>query len=153
MHEKLFCLFPFGIEFAIDVVVILLRRLEIREPTRATFRFFRTLLGAKFHLFLHSPQTPMYNSEENKNSPNPSMQNAIGKEYFSASINEENRNHSYHRIHIVNIFCRRLAQVYLNNQDTILVFLPYGKCSSHFQIYYSQRCSQYFEVFKSLFAH
>ena len=50
----------------IDVVVIVLRRLEIRKVSGATFGFVRTMLGATFHLFVLSLQTPMYETDENQ---------------------------------------------------------------------------------------
>ena len=52
--------------FIIDVVLIVLRGLEIRKVSGATFGFVRTMLGATFDLFVLSLQTPMYESDENK---------------------------------------------------------------------------------------
>ena len=43
----------------IDVAVVVLRGLEIRKVSGATFGFVRTMLGATFHLFVLSLQTPM----------------------------------------------------------------------------------------------
>ena len=40
------------VKFLIDVVVIVLRGLEIRKVSGATFGFVRTMLGATFHLFV-----------------------------------------------------------------------------------------------------
>ena len=42
------------VKFLIDVVVIVLRGLEIRKVSGATFGFVRTMLGATFHLFVLS---------------------------------------------------------------------------------------------------
>ena len=39
------------VKFLIDVVVIVLRGLEIRKVSGATFGLVRTMLGATFHLF------------------------------------------------------------------------------------------------------
>ena len=43
-----------SVKFLIDVVVIVLRGLEIRKVSGATFGFVRTMLGATFHLFVFS---------------------------------------------------------------------------------------------------
>ena len=66
------------IKFFIDVIVFVLRGLEIRKVSSATFGFVRTMLGATFHLFFLSLQTPMYKTDENKNNGNLRMQNATG---------------------------------------------------------------------------
>ena len=47
------------VKILIDVVVIVLRGLEIRKVSVATFGLVRTMLGAAFHLFVLSLQTPM----------------------------------------------------------------------------------------------
>ena len=52
--------------FNIDVVVIVLRGLEIRKGSGANFGFVRTMLGATFDSFVLSLQTPMYEIGENK---------------------------------------------------------------------------------------
>ena len=56
----------FLVKFIIDVVVIVLRGLEIRKVSGATFGFVKTMVGATFHLFVLSLQTPMYETDENK---------------------------------------------------------------------------------------
>ena len=57
-----------------DVVVIVLQGLG----------FVRTMLGATFHLFVLSLQTPMYETDENKNIGNFRMQNGTGNEALTA---------------------------------------------------------------------
>ena len=54
------------VKFVIDVVVIVLRGLEIRKSSGATFGFVRTMLGATFQLFVLSLQTPLYENVENE---------------------------------------------------------------------------------------
>ena len=49
------------IKFVMDVVVIVLRRFELRKVSCATFGFVRTMLGATFHLLTLSQKTPMAN--------------------------------------------------------------------------------------------
>ena len=56
----------FLVKILIDVVVIVLRGLEIQKVSGAIFGFVRTTLGATFHLFVLSLQTPMYETDENK---------------------------------------------------------------------------------------
>ena len=90
------------VEFNIDVVVIVPRGLEIRKVSGATFGFGETMLGATFNLFILSLQTPMYETNENKNNGNLCMQNAIGNEALAAPMNEENPNQLYSQVHIVN---------------------------------------------------
>ena len=53
--------------FNIDVVVIVLRGLEVGNVSGVTFGFVITMLGATFHLCVHSLQTPMYKTDGNKN--------------------------------------------------------------------------------------
>ena len=80
------------VKFLIDVVVFVLRGLEVFG---ATFGFVTTILGASFHLFFLSLQTPIYDTDENNNSGNPSLQNAIGNEPLAAPMFEENPNSFY----------------------------------------------------------
>ena len=54
------------VKLKIDVVVIVFRGLEIRKISGATFGSVKTMLGATFHFFFPSLQTPMYESDENK---------------------------------------------------------------------------------------
>ena len=65
MFGKFFACFLL-VKFNIDVVVIVLRWLEIRKVSGAIFVFVRNLLGATFHLFALSLQTPMYETDEKK---------------------------------------------------------------------------------------
>ena len=90
------------VKFLIDVVVIVLRGLEIRKVSGATFGFVRTMLGATFHLFVLSLQTPMYETDENKNNGNNRMQNVIGNETLAAPMYEQNPTSLYPHVHIVN---------------------------------------------------
>ena len=90
------------IKFFIDVVVIVLRGLEIRKFSGATFGFVRTMVGATFHLFVLSLQTPMYETDENKNNSNLRMQDVTGNETLAAQIYEENPTSLYPNVHIVN---------------------------------------------------
>ena len=90
------------LKFLIDVVVIVLRGLEIRKVSGATFGFVRTMLGATFQLFVLSLQTPMYETEENKNSGKIRMQNVTGNETLAAPMYEENPTSLYLHVHIVN---------------------------------------------------
>ena len=48
------------------------------------------MLGTTFHLFVLSLQTPMYETDENKNNGNIRMQNVTGKETLAAPMYEEN---------------------------------------------------------------
>ena len=68
------------------VVVIVLRGPETREDSGSTLRLLRTKLGPTYHLFLFLIQTPMYDSEENKNNntANSFLQNAISDETLTA---------------------------------------------------------------------
>ena len=90
------------VKFLIDVVVIALRGLEFRKVSGATFGFVRTMLGATFHLFVHSLQTPMYETDENKNHGNIRMQNVTGNETLAAPWYEENPTFLYPHVRIVN---------------------------------------------------
>ena len=90
------------VKFLIDVVVIVLRRLEIRKVSGAFFGFVRTMLGATFHLFVLSLQTPMYETDKNKNNGNIRMQNVTGNETLAAPMYEENPTSLYLHEHIVN---------------------------------------------------
>ena len=90
------------VKFLIDVVVIVLRVLEIRRVSGAIFGFVRTMLSATFHLFVLSLQIPMYETDENKNNGNIRMQNVTGNETLAAPMYEENPTSSYPHGHIVN---------------------------------------------------
>ena len=90
------------VKFIIDVVVIVLRGLEFRKVFGATSGFVRILLGATFHLFVLSLQTPMYENDENKNNGNLRMQNITGNETLAAPMYEENPTSLYPHVHIVN---------------------------------------------------
>ena len=70
------CFACFLFEKFIDVVVIVLRGLEIRKVSGATC----TMLGATFHLFVLPLQTLMYKTDENKKNGNLRMQNVTGNE-------------------------------------------------------------------------
>ena len=90
------------VKFVIDVVVIVLRGLEIRKVSGATFGFVRTMLGATFHLFVFSRQTPMYKNEENKRISNGSPQNLAGNRSIAAPMYEENPTLLYPQVHLMN---------------------------------------------------
>ena len=90
------------VKFIIDFVVIVLRGLEIRKVAGVTFGFVRTMLGATFHLFVLSLQTPMYETDENKNNENIRMQNVTGNETLAAPMYEENPTSLYPHVHFVN---------------------------------------------------
>ena len=90
------------VKFLIDVVVVVLRGLEIRKDSGATFGFVRTMLGAIFHLFVLSLQTPMYETDENKNIGTIRTQNVTGNEILAVPIYEENPTFLYPHVHIVN---------------------------------------------------
>ena len=83
----------------IDIVVIVFRGLAIRKVSGATFGFVRTMLGATFHLFVLSLQTPMYETDENKNIR---VQNVTGKETLAAPMYKENPTSLYPHGHIKN---------------------------------------------------
>ena len=101
MFGKIFCLFPFGKVF-FDVVVIVLRGFEIRKVSGATFGCVRTMLGATLQLFVLSLQTPMYETDENKNNGNPRMQNVTDNETLAAPMYEENPTSLSPHVHKVN---------------------------------------------------
>ena len=90
------------VKFVIDFVVIVLRKLEIRKFSGATFGFVRTMPGATFHLFVLSLQTPMYETDENKNNGDLRMQNVASNQTSAAPMYEENPTPLYPRILIVN---------------------------------------------------
>ena len=90
------------VKFLIDVVVIVLRGLEIRKVSGATFGFVRIMLSATFHLFVLSLQTPMYETDENKKNGNIRMQNVTGNQTLAAPMYEENLTLLYPHVHIVN---------------------------------------------------
>ena len=90
------------VKFVIDVVVIVLRGLEFRKVSGATFGFVRTMLGATFHLFVLSLQTPMYENEENKRTSNGPPQNLAGNRPISAPMYEENSTLLYPQVHLMN---------------------------------------------------
>ena len=89
------------VKFLIDVVIVL-RGLEIRKVSGATFGFVRTMLRATFHLFVLSLQTPMYETDENNDNGNIRMQNFTGNETLAAPMHEENPTSLYPHVHIVN---------------------------------------------------
>ena len=92
----------FLVKFIFDVVVIVLRGLEIREVSGAIFGFVRTMLCASFHLFVLSVQTPMYKTDESKKNGNLRMQNITGNETLAAPMYEKNPTSLYPQVHIVN---------------------------------------------------
>ena len=90
------------VKFSIDVVVFVLRGLEIRKVSGATFGLVRTMIGATFHLFVLSLQTPKHETDENKNDGMVRMQNVTGYETLAAPMYEENPTSLYPHVHIVN---------------------------------------------------
>ena len=60
------------------------------------------MLGATFHLFVLSLQTPMYETDENENIGNIRMQNVTGNETLAAPMYEENPTSLYPHVPIVN---------------------------------------------------
>ena len=92
----------FLVKLFIDFVVIALRGLEIRKVSGPLFGFVRTMLGATFQLFILSLQTPMYETDENKNNGKVRKQNATGKETLAAPMYEENPTLLCPHVHIVN---------------------------------------------------
>ena len=90
------------VKFIIDVVVFVLRGFENRKVSGATFGFVRTMLGATFHLFVLSLQTPIYETDEDKNNGNFRMQNVTGNETLAAPMYEENPTSLYPHVHFVN---------------------------------------------------
>ena len=99
--ETFFACFLF-VKFIEDVVVIVLRGLEIRKDSGATFGFVRTMLGATFYLFVLSLQTPMYETEKSKNNCNLCMQNVTDNETLAGPMYEERPTSLYPHVHIVN---------------------------------------------------
>ena len=75
---------------------------ENQKLSGGTFRLVRTILSATFHLFILSPQTPMYDSDENKFNDILRAQNRIGKETLAAPVYEAKSNSLYPQVHIVN---------------------------------------------------
>ena len=60
------------------------------------------MLGAIFHLFVLSLQTPMYETDENENNGNLRMQNVTGNDTLAAPMYDENPTSLYSHVHIVN---------------------------------------------------
>ena len=61
------------------------------------------MLGATFHLFSSSFQTPLHDPEEkNNHTAKTLVQNAIGNETLAATMYEVNPNHLYPQVHLVN---------------------------------------------------
>ena len=89
------------VKLYIDVVIVL-RGLEIRKVSGATFGLVRTMLGATLHLFILSLQTPMQDSDKNKANGNLGVQNEIVNETLAAPMYEENSNQLYPPGNIVN---------------------------------------------------
>ena len=92
----------FLVKINIDVVVIVLRGLEKRKFSGAIFGFVRTLLGATFHLFVLSLQTPKYETVENINHGILRTQNVTGNEILAAPMYKENPISLYPHVHVVN---------------------------------------------------
>ena len=88
----------FLVKFIFDVVVIVRRGLEAGKFSVANFSFVRTKLSATFRLFILSLQTPMYETDKNRNLR---MQNAIGNQTSAAPLYEENPNQLHTQVHIV----------------------------------------------------
>ena len=91
-----------SVKFNNDAAVVVFRGLEIQKVSGANFGFVRIMLGATFLLFVFSLQTPMYETDENKNNCNLRMQNVTGNETLAALIHEENPTSLYPHVHIVN---------------------------------------------------
>ena len=89
------------VKFIIDVVVIVLHGLENRKFS-VILGFVRTMLGATFHLFVLSLQTPMYETHENENNGNLRMQNVTGNETLAVPTYEESPTSFYPHLHIEN---------------------------------------------------
>ena len=85
-----------------DVAVFVLRGLEIRKVSGATFAFVKTMVGATFHLFVLSLQTPVYETDGNKNNGNLRMQKVTGNETMAPPLYEENPTSLYPKVHNVN---------------------------------------------------
>ena len=60
------------------------------------------MLGATFHLFVLSLQTPMFENEEDKRTSNGSPQNLAGNRPKSAPMYEENTTLLYPQIDLMN---------------------------------------------------
>ena len=60
------------------------------------------MLGATFHLFVLSVQTPMYETDEKKNNGNLRMQKVTGNETLAAPMYEENPTSLYPHVYSVN---------------------------------------------------
>ena len=60
------------------------------------------MLGATLRLFVLSLQTPMYETDENKNICNLRMQNVRGNETSAAPMCDKNPTSLYQYVHIVN---------------------------------------------------
>ena len=111
------------VKFIIDVVVIVLRGIEIRKVSGASSDFVRTMLCATFHLFVLSLQTPKYETDGNKNIGNLRMQNVTGNETLAAPMYEEYPTSLYPHVHIVNnliLISSNIVQT--NHKETILMF-------------------------------
>ena len=89
------------VKFINDVVVIVLRGVDFRKVSGATFCFVRTMLRATFHLFVLSLQTPMYETGEKKNNGIFRMQNVTSYETPAAPMYEDIRTSLYPHVHIV----------------------------------------------------
>ena len=129
MFPKFFACF-FLVKSIIDVVDIVFRRHEIQKVSSATFSSVRTMLGAIFHLFVFSLQTPVYETDENKNIYNHPMQNVTGNETTAAPVNEENPTLLYPHVHIVNNpmpFSSNMTKPQANDSN---VFCSSGKAPS-----------------------
>ena len=87
---KSFACFPL-VKFIIDVVVIVLRGLEIRKFYGATFGFVKTVLGATFNVFVFSLRNPMYEIDENKNIGNLRVQNITGNKTLASPQDKKNQ--------------------------------------------------------------
>ena len=120
--------------FIIDVVVIVLREIEVRKFSGATFGFIQLskLISATFHLFILSLQSPMYDSIESKTDGNLCMQNAVDSEILAVLMYEENPYQLYPEVRIVNNptpISSNLSDLLEN--DPFLVY-PLGKFSPEF---------------------
>ena len=81
------------------------------------------MLDATFHLFVHSLQTPLYETDENKNNGNLRLQNVTGNETLAAPMNEENPTSLYPHVLMYTFWTIqfRLVQTYLNHKEMILM--------------------------------
>ena len=122
MFGQIFLVVSFWSSFFIDVVISVLRKLETRKVSGATFGFVRTMLGAAFHLFILSRQTPMYESDEIKNFGNLRMQNERINETLAAPMYEQNQNQLYLHAHSVNnpmLISSNLSELLGNDPNVI----------------------------------